>query len=202
MSRIARLAGLLYVVTNATAIFAFVIRGRVLGRGDIAQSQSLFRLAIASELLTIAGVLMLLATLYVLLKPFGHGIALAGLLWRLAENLTLAIVVIAEFAMLRFADAPKAIRTLLGVYGDGFRIGFFFLGLGSMAFAFLWLKSRYMPPALAWIGIGGSIVMAAAELGIIIAPPLASVLQMAYMAPMGVFEIFGGFWLMLRGIRT
>ena len=210
--RTARLAGFLYLLTNATAIFAFSIRGRlIVGRDvvqtatNIAASDRLFRLGIVAELITIAGVIILIAALYVLLKPAGPNMALLAVFWRLAENFTLAIIVLAEFAVLRIVHLPdhvQTVHTLLGIYGDGFRIGFFFLGLGSAVFAYLWLKSRYIPGVLAIIGLVGGLTMAAVEMTIMVFPPFASIVQMSYMAPMGVFEIGGGLWLLIKGIQT
>jgi hypothetical protein len=43
--------------------------------------------------------------------------------------------------------------------------------------------------------------MAVVELTTMVVPGVATAVGMAYMAPMGVFEIGGGFWLLLRGIK-
>ncbi|HEV8579599.1 MAG TPA: DUF4386 domain-containing protein [Thermoanaerobaculia bacterium] len=216
----ARLAGFLYLLTNATAIFAFAIRGRLIVRGDvvrtaknIAASERLFRAGIVAELVTIAAVIMLIVALYVVLKPVSRNVALLAAFWRLAENFILVVVVLSEFAVLRLlggGDTLQAVDTrelqalaytFLRVYGDGFRIGFMFLGLGSAAFAYLWLKSRYIPRWLAALGLVASLLMAVVEMSVMVFPDLASVVGMAYMAPMGLFEIGGGLWLLIKGIR-
>src|SRR5207248_3277206 len=115
----ARLAGFLYLLTNATAIFAFAIRGRLIVNRDVVQtaanivvSERLFRLAIVAELITIAAVIVLIAALYVLLKSAGPNIALLAVFWRLAENFTLAIIVLAEFAILRIVHVPAYVQTV------------------------------------------------------------------------------------------
>jgi len=217
----ARLVGFLYLLTNATAIFAFTVRGRLIVHGDAAQtagniaaSERLFRVGIVAELITVAAVILLVAASYVVLKPVNRNAALAAVFWRLAENFILAIVVLNELAALRLLSGAEYLRavdtqqlqalafTLLRVYGDGFRVGFVFLGLGSAVFAYLWLKSRYIPRALAAVGIFGSLLMAIVESATLVFPGLASAVGMAYMAPMGVFEIGGGFWLLVKGIRA
>lgn len=217
----ARLVGLLYLLTNATAIFAFTVRGQLIVRGDavqtarnIAASERLFRVGIVAELITIAAVITLVAASYVVLKPINRNAALLAVFWRLAENFILAIVVLNEFAALRLLSGAEYLRavdprqlqalafTFLRVYGDGFRVGFVFLGLGSAVFAYLWLKSRYIPRALAVVGIFGSLTMAIVESAIMVFPGLAAVVTMAYMAPMGVFEIGTGIWLIIKGIRA
>ena len=45
------------------------------------------------------------------------------------------------------------------MYGIGLSIGFVFLGLGSAVFSYVWLKSRYIPKALALLGIFGSLLL-------------------------------------------
>jgi hypothetical protein len=139
----------------------------------------------------------------VILNPVSRSLSSVAVFWRLAENMVLAIAVLSEFAVLRLlkTDSKELAYTLLRIYGDGFRIGFLFLGLGSAVFAYLWWRSRYIPRVLAGIGLFGSLLMAIVELTIMIYPPIFSVIGMAYMAPMGIFEIGGGAWMLFKGIR-
>ena len=44
--------------------------------------------------------------------------------------------------------------------------------------------------------------MAVATLAIILFPRLGSVLGLAYMAPLGIYEVGLGLWLLIRGIRA
>src|SRR4051812_32828602 len=103
LQRWARSAGFLYLATNLTAMFGFYTRSMAMVPGDvtrtienIVRNESLFRLGIAAELVTIAGVLLLVASLYVILEPIGRGLALAATFWRLAENIVLATVPLAS----------------------------------------------------------------------------------------------------------
>lgn len=77
-----------------------------------------------------------------------------------------------------------------------------FLGLGSTVFCYLWFKSKYIPRALAALGVFGGLMMAAGSFAIIIFPKLAKIVGLAYMMPLGVFEVTIGFWLLIRGLRT
>lgn len=217
----AKIAGFLYLFTNAPAIFAFYARSRVIVSGNavetarkIASSERLFRVGIVTELLTVALVLILVVALYVVLKPINRNVALLAAFWRLAENFTLAVVTLSEFAMLVLlsgADYLRVVDTrqlqalayvLLRVYGAGFNIGFVFLGLGSAVFSYLWLESRYIPRAFAAWGIFASLLLAIASLTIMVFPGLVAVIGMAYMAPMGIYEIGLGLWLLVRGIQA
>ena len=205
----ARLAGFLYLFTNATAIFAFYARTQAIVRGDavqtaknIAATERLFRLGIVSELITIACVVMLVLALYVVLKPVNANLALLAAFWRLVENVVLATATTHEFAALRVLNDPNLALKFLGLYGDTFRIGFFFLGIGSLIFSYLWLRSRYIPRAIAWWGIFASSLMALAELTFIAFPHLSSRIGMAYMMPMGLYEFGLGFWLLIKGAKV
>jgi hypothetical protein len=217
----ARAAGFLYLFTNATAIVGFYARGQVYARGDavqtarnLATSERLFRVGIVSELITVAGVVMLVVALYAILEPINRNVALLAAFWRLLENVVLAIIPLNAFVALSLLSGADYLRAVdahdlqalahmfLRLHLVGFRIGFLFLGLGSAAFAWLWLKSRYIPRALAVLGIVASLVMAIAESAIIAFPGLAAVVGLAYMAPMGVFEFTLGGWLLVKGLRT
>ena len=217
----ARVAGFLYVLTNLTAIFAFSTRGQLTVRGNAAQtaanlagSERLFRIGTVTELITVAGVLMLVVALYVVVRPVNRDLALLAAVWRLAENCVLAVATLnasMAVALLSGADYLRPVDTrelqalaytFLRVHGTGFYVGFVFLGLGSTVFSYLLFKSGYIPKALAVLGIFGSLVMAVVTLAILVFPGLSAVLGLAYMAPMGIFEFTLGFWLMIRGLRT
>lgn len=205
----ARLAGFLYLFTNVTATVAFVARSGLMAGNDaarssaIATSETLFRLGIALELVTVACVIALVVALYRMLECFGRGAALLAASWRLAENFVLTVVTFCEFGMVAVAKGgggPLA-GILRHVYGEGFQVGFLFLGLGSTVFSCLWWRSRYIPRALAGFGIFASSFMAVVSLGIIAWPGLLGLLTMAYMAPMGLYEIALGLWLLVLGVR-
>lgn len=217
----ARAAGLLYVLTNLTAIFAFWTRGQVRVRGDavqtaanLAASERLFRIGTVTELITVAGVLMLVVALYVVVRPVNRDVALLAAVWRLAENCVLAVATLnasLALALLSGADYLRPVETrelqalaytFLRVHGTGFSIGFVFLGLGSTVFSYLLLESGYIPKALAVLGIVASLVLAVVTLASLVFPGLSAVLGLAYMAPMGIFEFTLGLWLLIKGLRT
>jgi hypothetical protein len=216
----ARIVGFLYLFTNATAIFAFSIRGKLIVSRDAAQtaanivgSERLWRIGIATELITVAGVMVLLWGLYVILKPIDVNVVWLATFFRLAENFVLAFVTVQELAVLVMVKSPAYLQafsmeqlqglayTSLRVYDNTFNIGFLFLGLGSALFSYLWWKSDYIPRLLAGWGIFASSVMAVMSLALIVFPGLAA-MGMAYMMPMGVYEFCLGFWLLIKGIRV
>jgi hypothetical protein len=215
----ARVAGLLYLLTNFTAMFGFYARVHPIVSGNPAQtavnivaSERLFRIGVVMELITVAGVIILIVALYSILKDVNPTLALVALSWRIAENVVLATITLIEFAVLVLLSGADFLRgvdahqlqvlayALLRVDGSAFNIGFAFLGLGSAMFSYLWFKSYYIPRSLAALGIFGSSLMAVVSLAIMIFPGI-SALGMTYMAPMGIYELTLGFWLLLKGIR-
>lgn len=218
--RWARWTGILLVATNGTAMFAVFTRGSFVAARDpaataanILDAETLFRLALVFDLLTVAGVVPLVVGLYVVLKPVGPTLAILATLWRVAEICILAMLTFASFAALALlgggdfmravapAQAADLAYALLRVHGSGFQVGFLFVGLGQLVFSWLWWKSRYVPRWLAGLGLLGSAIMTLMAIGIIVWPPLYRIVTMAYMAPMGLYEIGLGLWLAIRGIR-
>ena len=215
----ARIVGFLYLFTNATAIAAFIARDKVIVLRDAAKtsanmlaSEGLFRLGIATEIITVVGVIVLVWGLYVVLKTVDRNIAWLATFFRLAENFFLAFITIQELtalAVLKAAGMSQGFNSqqlqglsysFLSVYINAFNIGFVFLGLGSAIFSYLWWKSGYIPKFIAGWGIFSSLLMAIVSLGIVAFPSLAR-LGLIHMMPMGLYEIGLGFWLLIRGIH-
>jgi hypothetical protein len=218
----AKVAGFLYLFTMVTANFAeFYARGRLIAGGDAAQtakniaaSERLFRLGTVSNLITFASVVILVVALYVALKPINRNVALLAAFWRIAECSIFALITLNDFVVLRLlsgADYLRAFDTqqlqalaymFVGVHDAGYLIGLVFFGLGSTVFAYLWFKSRYIPRVLAAWGIFSSLLVAIVTLAIMVFPGLAEVMIPVYFAPIFVFEVGLGLWLLIKGIRT
>ena len=215
-----RIVGFLYLFTNATAIFAFSVRGKLIAAHDAAQtatnivaSEQLFRLGIAAELVTVVGVLVLVWGLYLILRTVDRNVVWLATFFRLGENFVLAFVTLLELAVIEVTKAPAYLSAFTSgqlqgfgyaffrVYDEAFNIGFLFLGLGSTLFSYLWLKSRYIPRVLAGWGIFASLVMALMSLAIVVFPTLSK-LGLTYMMPMGLYEFGLGFWLLIKGIQA
>jgi hypothetical protein len=70
-------------------------------------------------------------------------------------------------------------------------------------FCYLWLKSRYIPRALAALGLVGSVLLAACTYAFIIFPEARSVISVTYYGgPIFLFELTVGLWLLLRPLRA
>jgi hypothetical protein len=85
--------------------------------------------------------------------------------------------------------------------GQGMIIGFILLGFGSAVFAYLLLRSRYVPKGFAILGIFSSLLLALGSLAILAFPGLG-LIGLIYMMPMGLYEVGLGFWLLIKGIKA
>lgn len=217
----ARVAGIAYLLLNATGIFGEVfVRAKLVDYNDaaatarnIASHETLFRLGVVSELLTLAVVVVLIASLYVILKPVNRSLALIATIWRIVEVAMFAGLSLASLDVLRIlsgasylgafrVDQLQALaRLAIGTHPTGYTASFVFLGLGTGLFSYLWFKSNYIPKVLAGWGIFASAFMASSCLLLIAFPALGKALYPAYMLPMGIFEISMGFWLSIKGLN-
>jgi hypothetical protein len=216
----ARIVGLLYLVQMATGIFGQYVRDQLIVRGDAAKTalnitgaNRLFRLSIAGDLITYILVIALIWALYILLRPVNKNLALLGVLFRMAENAILCVATINSLIVLKLLSGADYLKSFaanqlnslvtlaLGVQGLAMNVGFILLGLGSTVFAYLLLKSGYVPKALAAWGIFASLVLALVTLGIMVFPALAA-LGLTYMVPMGIYEVGLGFWLLFKGLKS
>jgi hypothetical protein len=216
----ARVAGFLYLVQMTTGIFGFYAHGQLTVAGDpvqtaqnIVASERLFRLGTVSDLITAVVVVILTWALYVVLKPVNSNVALLAVLLRLAENSVAAAAIFTDFLALKLLSDTSYLqafdtrqlqvlaRVFTGGQGFGLQIAFVFLGLGTTVFSYLWWKSRYIPRALAALGIFGALLLAIGTLVIMVFPGLGAV-GLTYMMPLGIFEVGLGLWLLVKGIRA
>jgi hypothetical protein len=212
--------GIIYPLQMATGIFGEVFaRGRLIVRGDAARTaenimgaEGLFRLSIVGDLVTYILVMVLTWALYVLLRPVNKNLALLGAFFRLSELAVLCIATVNSLVVLRLLSGAAYLKTFeqdqlrslvmlaYQTQGLGMSVGFVLLGFGSAIFAYLLLRSRYVPKVLAGLGIFGALLLSIGTLAVILFPGLGAI-GMTYMMPMGLYEVGLGFWLLIKGIR-
>lgn len=217
-ARAGRLAGAMFLFVNAAGVFAEVfVRGSLLS-GDAAMvaqniidSERLFRLGIVSDLVMYAGGLVLIWALYVLLVPVNRDLALLAALLRVVETAVGVAAVLGSLIAVQLlggaeylsAFAPGELHALSrlarNVFSFGQDVGFVFLGLGSALFAYLLLTSRFVPRVLAGWGVFASLLLTVYNLVIVVFPAAVDTLMYVAIAPMGLYEISIGFWLLLKG---
>jgi hypothetical protein len=218
----ARVAGFAYLFTLATVVFAqFGIHSRLINDKsgaeavrNIVASERLFRISIACELVYCAGGVVLLAALYMILKPVNKNLALLAVFWKLVYVLMWVLMMLNLFTALRLsrgatylqafeAERLQAlVRLTIGERFDEYYVGLMFYALGSTVCGYLWFKSRYIPRVLAAGGLFSSMWCAACTFAFIIFPNFTKAVNLWWFdTPMSIFDIATGFWLLFRGLR-
>ncbi len=220
--RAAKLVGFAYLFAMAASMFAEgYVRGTLIVGGDavstarnVVAHEGLFRLGIAVELATFAADIALISALYVVLSVVDRHLALFATLLRLAAETAFVTMAAGSLDVLRTlgsaeylqvfqADQLAALAQLgLGAHDATYGVGFIFLGVGSAVFSVLWLRSRYVPRALAALGVLASALLAAGALAFVVLPDLWRVLYPGYMVPMFFFEVGLGVWLLAKGLAS
>ena len=111
-------------------------------------------------------------------------------------------------AALQTQQLQALAQAFLNVRTSGYNITIVFVWLGSMVFLYLFLKSRYIPRALAGYGILSYSLMLASDLVTMLVPRSSEAMMMGgtveiiCYAPGILFEIGIGLWLLLRGVKA
>ena len=215
----AKIVGLAYLLAIVPAVFAeFYVLGRLVVSGDAAETarniaahERLFRLGTASNLLAFAIDVALITALYVVLERVNRSLALFAAFSRLIETMLLVVAALNDFDVLRIVSGadylqafrPEQLQALgrlsLSAHGAVYNVGFLFFGFGSAVFCWLWWKSGYIPKALAGWGVFASVLVGLSALAFIVFPELTKV-GVAVYAPIFLFELTMGFWLLIKGL--
>jgi len=218
----AKVAGLAYLITFATVVYVnFGIHDRLIVENNaetarnILAHERLFRIGIVGDLVYCTGVVVLLAALYVILKPVNRGLALLAAFWRLVWVLMWLAMTLNLFDALRLlngADYSQALGAeqvqglaslYLGTRFDYYYVGLLFGALSSTVCGYLWFKSRYIPRALAAFGVLSSAFCVACTLVFYIFPNFDKIVNLWWFdSPMGIFDIATSFWLLFKGLTS
>jgi len=218
----ARVAGFTYLFALAAVVSAnFGIHERLIVAGNAAQTarniiahERLFRIGIALGLTYCAGLLLIIAALYVILKPINRYLALLAASWSLVYALMWILMTLNLFDVLRLLSGADYLRVFeterlqalarlyLRARFDEYYFGLLFWGLGSTIWSYLWFKSNYIPRALAAFGVIAYAWAATCSLAFIVFPGYSKVVNLWWFdSAMGIFEIATGSWLLFRGLR-
>jgi Domain of unknown function (DUF4386) len=210
------LLGMAIVVYSNYGIYEhLIVPGNVAESArNIAAHETLFRLSLVCNVAYTTSVLVLLAALYVILKPVNPGLALLGasfrfvfaMMWLLtALNMLSALRLLGSASYLQVfeADRLQALARLhLGANFDDYYVGLPFFSLASTVCSYLWLKSKYIPRSLAIFGIIASAWCVFCAFVFLIFPTFnKTVNDYWFDSPMALFEMALSFWLLIKGLR-
>ena len=218
----AKVAGIAGLFTMAIVVFAnYGLLNPLIVPGNAAETarnivahERAFRVTVICFLLYSAGVVVLLAALYVILKPLNRGLALAGALFRLIFALLWLLSTLNLLGALRLLGSAKYLQifeadrlqvlarlSIAGMFDD-YYVGLPFFALASTVCSFLWLKSRYIPRSLAAFGVISSAWCVFCAFVYLIFPGFAKPVDPYWFdSPMAIFELILSFWLLFKGLR-
>jgi len=178
---------------------------------SLAQHVTTVRVCALLELLTFFEAATLAVTLYALTRNEDTDVAMLAFACRLAEGVigavgalgTLRLASVAEASSQAGADgvALTALGTsLLAQGGSSGLIGAMCFAVGSTLFAWLFLRARSIPVALAWLGVAASALLVLA-LPLRLTRLLPPRLEWPIWMPMLAFEVTLAVWLIVKGTR-
>jgi hypothetical protein len=160
------------------------------------------------------GVLVLLTSFYVVLKPINPGLALIGALFRLVFallwlfaplNLLAALRLLGNANYLQVFESDRLqvlARLHLGANFDAYYVGLPFFGLAATVCAWLWLRSNYIPRGLSIFGVISSAWCVLCAFIFLIFPSFNKIVNdYIFDSPMALFELAVSFWLLFKGLR-
>jgi Domain of unknown function (DUF4386) len=217
----AKVAGFALLFSMVIVVFAnYGLLNPLLVRGNAAETarnimahETEFRVTVVCFLAYSASIVVLLAALYVILRPVNRGLALVGalfrlvfaLLWLLSTlNLLGALRLLGNAAYLQVFE-PDRLQTLARVYiaatFDDYYVGLPFFGLAATVCAWLWLKSNYIPRWLALFGVISSAFCVFCAFVYLIFPGFAKPVNPYWFdSPMVLFEMVVSLWLLFKGL--
>lgn len=210
----ARLAGFAFLFYIAVAFPSMVLLNRATS-GDglaaklasIAQHANDVRLAVVLSLGGCFSALILAVTLYAITRDEDPDLALLGLTCRVGEGVIGADSIPATVALLQLATAtgPQAPDSAAAQALAAFvleqtpLVSALFFAVGSTLFAWLLLRGRAIPIALARLGVLASVLLVVGiplQLADVLHGPVTQLMWL----PMAAFEIPLGFWLLVKGV--
>ena len=208
------LAVVIVIVGNYALLGPLVIpRDAMNTARNIAAHQTQVRIALTCFLAYGASVLVLLSALYVVLKPVNRYLAILGALFRLVFavlwllttlNLLGALRLLGTASYLQLFEPDRLqvlARLQLAANFDDYYVGLPFFGLAATICAYLWLKSRYIPKALAVFGVIASAWCVVCAFVFLVLPNFnKTVNDYLFDSPMAIFEMILSVWLLVKGI--
>jgi len=218
----ARSAGLIYVGTIVTGVFAtYVVRGAVIVRGDAAatamrlvENEALFRMGIMSELAGTLCYVAVTALFYDIFRPVSRRLSLLAACFSLsgcavgAANLLtdLAPLVLLQPGASYLSAVPQAeLRALAYAFirlaGPMNAVGLLFFGIYCALIGTLILKSTFLPRLLGVLMLASGMSWLVRDAAVILVPGLAAQLDMLVL--LGIAgEASLTLWLLTMGVNV
>jgi hypothetical protein len=204
---VARVAGVLYLVTIAAGIWSNAALDRIVIPGDPSgtvqntiATDALFRWSVLVSIVGGAAYVVITALLYELLAPVNRFVSLSAAFLSLVGCALWTLGGVFQFVALFFPHAPGDVALALRLHNESFVVTWLFFGPYCLLVGYLIFKSTYFPKALGLLLVLAGICDAFDGAAIIVSPPLADALSSFILLPALVGEAALAFWLLVAGI--
>ena len=215
--RLARIAGLFYVVIIACGIWSeFSVRLLQINRGDVAETamnvvahEGTFRLALAADTVMAISDVALAVLLHVLLRPAGAALSLIAMTFRLVQAAVIGASLLFYLAGILVVTGPWGLAQenregLAGlafeIHAHGYDLGLVFFGVACLMLGVLVWRSGFLPQWLGALVISAGPVYLVGSFLRFLAPDMAGAFAPAYLLPL-VTETAFALWLLVRGVN-
>ena len=217
----ARIGGVLYLIIIVIGFCSeFFVRDKLVVSGDItatanniAASEPLWRISIASELILLVCAVALTLVLYVLLRPVNKDLALLAVFFNIVEFPIEAVSKLFLFAALFLsgnADYLRAfephqlhalVKISLKLHDYGFGIDLVFFGFACLVYGFLLFRSGYFPKTLGVLMAIAGLSYLTNSFTLILAPAYAGKIFLILVLAL-IGELSLCLWLMVKGVNV
>jgi hypothetical protein len=222
IKKLARIGGVFYLIIILAGICGeLLIKNKIIVSGDPAGTaanmlryETLWRLAIALDLLMHICDVPLMVIFYVLLKPVNKTLALVSLLLTLVQtaamvatklNLAQSLFPLGSGTYLK-AFTPEQLRVLsyLSIRSDqfGFNFGLLFFGFACLILGYLVFRSGYIPKFIGVLMQIAGVCYITNSFAQLIVPNSAGALLPAILLPCFIAELSFCLWLLVKGINA
>ncbi len=217
----ARVAGILYLAIIAFGLFAeVVVRQRLIVSGDaqatatnILDSERLFRMGFAADVVVFLCDVALAVVLYFLFAPVSKVVSMLAAAFRLTQTAIIGLNLLSMFGallVLQQADYLGAFSTgeseslaslFLDMHKYGYTLGLTFFGASTMLIGYLAYRSGVVPRLLSGLLVFAGIGYVGDSAAFFLVPGYEGSISPILLAPAIVGEIWFAFWLLLKGHR-
>lgn len=221
----ARFTGIGYLIIFVAGIFAqFVVRQSLIVAGDAAatadkimESEALFRMGIASDLIMISVDIALALLFYVLLKPVSQPLALLAAFFRLAQAFVLGMNLLTLFIGLELVSGADYLAAydaeqlqglglvFLEAHGIGYSLALMFFALSLLVLGYLVYRSGYLPKILGVlliIAAAGYLTDGFAKVLLTNYEDYKATFDMLVFTPAFIGELAFALWLLIKGVNV
>jgi hypothetical protein len=220
IQRLARTTGLLYLALAVLGMFSAIVLESLIVAGDaqataasILGSRWLFGSSLVTWLVVVVADIAISVTLYLLLRPVSHTIALSAAALRLVYSAVLAAVLVNLFDAFRLLTGARAAGlgeqqrqvmalAALDTFSVGFLLALVLFGVHLVALGALLYRSRYLPRVLGVLLVAAGVGYIADSLAGLLLADHGGLVSAVLLTPAVVGELGLTAWLLLRGVTV